>query len=118
MDVNAELARYEDSLLRLMEGFEQYKLQFMHASETAERLLIRKALGFSCPQQAASHEEKLRHAIQAYFRLRDQIGWWLEQVSQIVAALTEIERQASSMGAPIPCSIVRGCLRAVLKKSR
>ena len=119
VDVNAEIARNEDSLLRLIQGFEQYKLQVTQAYDYAQAMLMRGAHGFSSPEKAALHEEELSHAIQAYFRLRDQIGWWLEQVRQIDAARTEIERQASSTGGPnLPGSTVRGRLHAGLKKSR
>jgi virulence-associated protein VapD len=102
LDVNAVVERNEDSLLRLIEGFEQYKLQLAQAYEHVQELLMRKAYGFSCPGSLALHEEELNHAIQAYFRLRDQIDWWLAQVRQVVANLAEIERQASPISAPSP----------------
>jgi hypothetical protein len=101
-DVNAAAERNEDSLSRLIEGFEQYQLQLTQAYEYVQELLIRKAYGFSCPASLALHEEELNQAIQAYFRLRDQIDWWLAQVRQIVANLAEIERQASPISAPSP----------------
>jgi len=97
VNVNTEHGSIEDSLLSLWKGFTQYKLQLAQVHRCAQALLARRESGFSSREKAALFEETLNHAIQDYFRLRDQIDWWLAQAHQLVAALTEIERQASSM---------------------
>jgi hypothetical protein len=101
VNVKTEIGRIEDSLLCLWEGFTLHKLQLTQAYRCAQALLARRESGFSSREEAALYEKTLSHAIQDYFRLRDQIDWWLAQAHQLVAALMEIERQASSMDASI-----------------
>lgn len=95
MKEDSEIESVEDSLLKLREQFAQYREQFERAYENACSLLARRARGFSNPFEAALHEQTLSNALQDYFRLREQINWWLEQVGQLVFLLTKTQCNAA-----------------------
>ena len=99
---NPRLERIEDTLISLIEGFARYRSQLMQAYDYAQMLSSRVAFGFSSSEEAATHRQQLDCALRDYFRLRDQIDWWLEQARQLVASMLEPERGAASAGAPIP----------------
>ncbi len=99
---DARMERIEDTLLRLIEGFARYRSQLMQAYECAQALSSRAAFGFTSSEAAALHQEQLDCALQAYFRLRDQIDWWLEQARQIIAGMIEVEGRQTPTGAPLP----------------
>ncbi len=102
-DTEAEIERIEDSLSRLIEGFGRYRSQHKRAYDYAQALLSRAAQGFLSPLEATLHEERQSHALQNYFRLREQIDWWLGEIRQVAAALAELEQRETAGDAPVPC---------------
>lgn len=95
MNEDSEIESVEDSLLKLRTEFAQYREQFERAYERTALLLARRTLGFSDPFEAALHEQTLTNCLQEYFRMRQQIDWWLEQVSQLLVLLTKSERNSA-----------------------
>jgi hypothetical protein len=93
VDEDSELERVECSLFRLRELFALYREQYKQAYENTRLLLLRRARGFPNAFVAAVYEQTLRSALKDYFRLREQIDWLREQVSQLVYFLTETERR-------------------------
>ncbi|HEY0376829.1 MAG TPA: hypothetical protein VGC87_07720 [Pyrinomonadaceae bacterium] len=102
--VNTRIERIEDTLMSLIEGFARYKAQLIQAYDYAQRLSSRVAFGFLSSEEAASHRDELNHALRDYFRLRDQLDWWLEQARQIIASMLEVERGAASA-----CALISDC---------
>ena len=94
LGANTRIERTEDTLMSLIEGFARYKSQLMQAYDYAQMLSSRVAFGFSSSEEATSHRDQLDHALRDYFRLRDQIDWWLEQARQLVPSRLEPERGA------------------------
>jgi hypothetical protein len=93
INAHAELERIEQSLMRLRAEFADYKSRLRRASECVQVLLELRARGFPNPETSAIYEETLRHGLQDYFQLREQIDWWVEKFHQITALLDEIERR-------------------------
>jgi glycyl-tRNA synthetase beta subunit len=109
---DSEIERIEDSLSRLREEFAEYRKLFEQAHESARTLLAQRARGFSNPFEAALHEQALTNALQEYFRLREQIDWWLEQVSQLVILLTKLKcNSAETKGMFLDKAIRESALR-------
>lgn len=95
MNEDFEIESIEASLSRLREEFAQYREQFERAYERASSLLARRTPGYLNSFEAALHEQTLLNALQEYFRLREQIDWWLAQVSQMVVLLTKAKRNSA-----------------------
>lgn len=100
--MSVKIERIEDSLLSLMTGFAQYRLQLARAYAYAQNLLAHRAGGFSSSEHKALYEATLDDAIYDYLQLRGQIDWWIEQARQIIDALMEIERREAFTDESVP----------------
>jgi hypothetical protein len=97
-ELESEIEKVEDSLLRTREEFELYRADFEGAYETVQLLIAHRESGFSNSSEGELQAQRIVDSVQVYNRLSMQIDLWLKRIQEIVARISRIERQALGEG--------------------
>ncbi len=93
-ELESEIERVEDSLLRMREEFELYRTDYEGAYEIVQLLIEHRESEFSNSSEGELQGQRIVDAVQVYYGLSMQIDWWLKRIKRIVARISKIELQA------------------------
>ncbi len=93
-ELESEIERVEDSLLRMREEFELYRTDYEGAYEIVQLLIEHRESEFSNFSEGELQGQRIVDAVQVYYGLSMQIDWWLKRIKRIVARISKIELQA------------------------